>query len=143
MDVLPLNIKFTAVAAVATVISHGIEVVVEFKPVEHLIEPHNNDHPIQCPLPEPSILSIARALKHLTSSGHLMDLKQGMHRGRAGQVLARATVGSVIHPWLFLPDGADSGISILDLAGKTVFRLEGGRSKCCCRVDVGEEKDGK
>ncbi|KAF2305445.1 hypothetical protein GH714_005354 [Hevea brasiliensis] len=36
---------------------HGIEVAVEFKPVEHPTEPFDSDQPIQCPLPEPSILN--------------------------------------------------------------------------------------
>ncbi|MBA0616858.1 hypothetical protein Godav_026347 [Gossypium davidsonii] len=43
-------------AAIATV--HGIEVAVEFKPVECPTEPLDNDRPIQCPLPEPSILNV-------------------------------------------------------------------------------------
>lgn len=38
--------------------THGIEVATEFKPVEHPIEPLDNDQPIQCPLPEPSILNV-------------------------------------------------------------------------------------
>ncbi|KAI4343295.1 hypothetical protein MLD38_027821 [Melastoma candidum] len=67
-DVLPLNVEVTAVAAAATVISHGIEVEVEFIPVEHPIEPLNNDHPIQCPLPEPSILNDGRIWKGRVSA---------------------------------------------------------------------------
>ena len=47
-----------AVASAATANSHGIEVAVEFNPVEHPIEPLDNDRPIQCPLPEPSILNV-------------------------------------------------------------------------------------
>ena len=43
----------------AAAASHGIEVAVEFKPVEHPIEPLDNDRPIQCPLPEPSILNVS------------------------------------------------------------------------------------
>lgn len=42
----------------ATTASHGIEVATEFKPVEHPVEPLDNDQPIQCPLPEPSILNV-------------------------------------------------------------------------------------
>lgn len=38
--------------------THGIEEATEFKPVEHPIEPLDNDQPIQCPLPEPSILNV-------------------------------------------------------------------------------------
>jgi len=38
--------------------THGIEVATEFKPVDHPMEPLDNDQPIQCPLPEPSILNV-------------------------------------------------------------------------------------
>ncbi|KAI8546984.1 hypothetical protein RHMOL_Rhmol07G0161400 [Rhododendron molle] len=41
----------------ATAATHGIEVAIEFKPLEHPPEPLDNDRPIQCPLPEPSILN--------------------------------------------------------------------------------------
>lgn len=43
----------------ATVAAHGIEVAIEFKPLEHPPEPLDNDRPIQCPLPEPSILNVS------------------------------------------------------------------------------------
>lgn len=45
-------------AATATATAHGIEVAVEFQPVECPTEPLDNDRPIQCPLPEPSILNV-------------------------------------------------------------------------------------
>lgn len=48
----------TAVAGPAFALGHGIEVAIEFKPVEHPTEPLDNDRPIQCPLPEPSILNV-------------------------------------------------------------------------------------
>jgi len=58
-EVMPPNPEaVAAVASAATATSHGIEVAVEFKPVEHPIEPLDNDRPIQCPLPEPSILNV-------------------------------------------------------------------------------------
>ncbi|WZY92321.1 hypothetical protein YC2023_064650 [Brassica napus] len=43
--------------------THGIEVNTEFEPLEHPIEPLDNDQPIQCPLPEPSILNDGRIWK--------------------------------------------------------------------------------
>lgn len=52
----------TGAGAVAAAAPHGIEVAVEFKPVEHPIEPLDNDQPIQCPLPEPSILNVSLIL---------------------------------------------------------------------------------
>lgn len=55
---MPPNLETAAAASAATAVSHGIEVAVEFKPVEHPVEPLDNDSPIQCPLPEPSILNV-------------------------------------------------------------------------------------
>ena len=66
-EVLPSNSEVTgaansvgvAAAAAAVVAPHGIEVAAEFKPVEHPTEPFDNDRPVQCPLPEPSILNVS------------------------------------------------------------------------------------
>lgn len=49
----------SSVAGVMSTSQHGIEVAVEFKPVEHPLEPLDIDQPIQCPLPEPSILNVS------------------------------------------------------------------------------------
>ncbi|CAH1453287.1 unnamed protein product [Lactuca virosa] len=64
---------------------HGIEVAVEFKPVEHPIEPLDLDQPIQCPLPEPSILNDGRIWKERVSAGvqKRVDLP-GMHDETGG-----------------------------------------------------------
>ncbi|XP_038982299.1 uncharacterized protein LOC120110785 [Phoenix dactylifera] len=48
--------------------AHGVQVAVELKPVEHPIEPLNNDQPVKCPLPEPSILNDGRVWKERMSS---------------------------------------------------------------------------
>ncbi|KAL9369041.1 hypothetical protein Peur_040240 [Populus x canadensis] len=79
-EVLPPDV--TGAAAVATAAPHGIEVAVEFKPVEHPIEPLDNDQPIQCPLPEPSILNDGRLWKERVSAtvhrrGDLPVMKEG------------------------------------------------------------------
>lgn len=52
----------SAPSAVPTDTPHGIEVGVEFKPVEHPVEPLNLDQPVKCPLPEPSILHVSHLL---------------------------------------------------------------------------------
>ncbi|RYQ81448.1 hypothetical protein Ahy_Scaffold1g107374 isoform A [Arachis hypogaea] len=57
-EVMPPNAEVAAAASAAAATPHGIEVAVEFKPVEHPVEPLDNDRPIQCPLPEPSILNV-------------------------------------------------------------------------------------
>lgn len=60
-EVLPPNSGATG-ASTGAAAAHGIEVAVEFKPVEHPTEPLDNDRPIQCPLPEPSILNVSLKL---------------------------------------------------------------------------------
>ncbi|KAL6633722.1 hypothetical protein ACP70R_026393 [Stipagrostis hirtigluma subsp. patula] len=55
-------------AAVPAESPHGIEVGVEFKPVERPVEPLNLDQPVKCPLPEPSILHDGRIWKEKMSS---------------------------------------------------------------------------
>ncbi|CAK7356042.1 unnamed protein product [Dovyalis caffra] len=81
-EVLPPNVDVAAAAAVTAAASHGIEVSVEFKPVEHPIEPLDNDPPIQCPQPEPSILNDGRLWKERVSAtvrrrGELPVMKEG------------------------------------------------------------------
>lgn len=56
-QVLPPDVEIADPAVAAA--SHGIEVAVEFKPVEHPIEPLDSDQPVKCPLPEPSILNVS------------------------------------------------------------------------------------
>ncbi|XVF11128.1 hypothetical protein REPUB_Repub07fG0242200 [Reevesia pubescens] len=67
-DVMPPNPDVAGAATAATATAHGIEVAVEFKPVEHPIEPLDNDRPIHCPLPEPSILNDGRIWKERVSA---------------------------------------------------------------------------
>uniref|UniRef100_A0A1J3JBI6 Cystic fibrosis transmembrane conductance regulator n=1 Tax=Noccaea caerulescens TaxID=107243 RepID=A0A1J3JBI6_NOCCA len=68
-EVLAPNSDVTAATTTtATTATHGIEVATEFKPVEHPVEPLDNDQPIQCPLPEPSILNDGRIWKERVSA---------------------------------------------------------------------------
>lgn len=59
----------SAVTGAAFAEGHGIEVAVEFKPIEHPTEPLDSDQPIQCPLPEPSILNDGRIWKERVCAG--------------------------------------------------------------------------
>ncbi|KAL7188111.1 hypothetical protein ACSBR1_038048 [Camellia fascicularis] len=72
-EVLPPNSEAPGAATVITgaalAAAHGIEVAVEFKPLEHPTEPLDNDRPILCPLPEPSILNDGRIWKERVSAG--------------------------------------------------------------------------
>lgn len=64
-EVLPPNtetIGAVTLAGASSINPHGIEIAVEFKPVEHPTEPLHNDRPILCPLPEPSILNVSLLL---------------------------------------------------------------------------------
>ncbi|PIN20136.1 hypothetical protein CDL12_07176 [Handroanthus impetiginosus] len=70
-DVLPPDSEVTTTTTATTPASatpHGIELAIEFKPVEHPTEPLDNDQPIQCPLPEPSILNDGRIWRERVSS---------------------------------------------------------------------------
>ncbi|GER26783.1 hypothetical protein STAS_02447 [Striga asiatica] len=58
----------TRAASNASIENHGIEIGVEFKPIEHPTEPLDYDQPIQCPLPEPSILNDGRIWKERVSA---------------------------------------------------------------------------
>ncbi|GAB4834796.1 hypothetical protein Ancab_033064 [Ancistrocladus abbreviatus] len=67
--VLPQNLEARDAAGVAaSAVAHGLEVAVEFKPVEHPTEPLDNDKPVHCPLPEPSILNDGRIWKERVSA---------------------------------------------------------------------------
>ncbi|EYU29069.1 hypothetical protein ABFS82_05G113900 [Erythranthe guttata] len=63
------NTSTTTTTAIAAPATHGNEIAVEFKPVEYPTEPLDFDQPIQCPLPEPSILNDGRIWKERVSSG--------------------------------------------------------------------------
>ncbi|XP_010518934.1 PREDICTED: uncharacterized protein LOC104798506 [Tarenaya hassleriana] len=81
-EVLPPASDTAPVSATMPAVSHGIEVATEFKPVEHPVEPLDNDQPIQCPLPEPSILNDGRIWKERLSAsmrrrGDLPVVKDG------------------------------------------------------------------
>ncbi|KAJ4837275.1 hypothetical protein Tsubulata_017332 [Turnera subulata] len=67
-EVIPQNADLPIATTATAGAPHGIEVAVEFKPVEHPVEPHDNDQPIQCPLPEPSILNDGRIWKERVSA---------------------------------------------------------------------------
>ncbi|CAA0838249.1 Unknown protein [Striga hermonthica] len=60
--------NITRTASNASIENHGIEIGVEFKPIEHPTEPLDYDQPIQCPLPEPSILNDGRIWKERVSA---------------------------------------------------------------------------
>ncbi|CAA3010532.1 Hypothetical predicted protein [Olea europaea subsp. europaea] len=68
-EVLPSSSEATSAVTEAAAATHGIEVAMGFKPVEHPTKPLDNDQPIQCPLPEPSILNDGRMGKERVSSG--------------------------------------------------------------------------
>ncbi|KAH9606525.1 hypothetical protein KSS87_018915 [Heliosperma pusillum] len=70
-EVLPPNLEAAEVAVSASGVTHGIEVTIEFKPLEHPTEPLDDDRPVQCPLPEPSILNDGRMWKERVSAANV------------------------------------------------------------------------
>ncbi|CAA3033062.1 Hypothetical predicted protein, partial [Olea europaea subsp. europaea] len=68
-EVLPSISEATSAVTEAAAATHGIEVAMEFKPVEHPTEPLDNDQPIQCPLPFLIMISDGRIWKERVSSG--------------------------------------------------------------------------
>ncbi|KAK9716094.1 hypothetical protein RND81_06G210800 [Saponaria officinalis] len=70
-ELLPPNPEAVGADVQAAGVAHGIEVAFEFKPVEHPIEPPDNDRPVQCPVPEPSVLNDGRIWKERVSAEHV------------------------------------------------------------------------
>lgn len=52
----------TLLPATSSGATNGIDLAVEFKAVEHPTEPLDNDQPIHCPLPEPSLHNVSFTL---------------------------------------------------------------------------------
>ncbi|KAJ0970867.1 hypothetical protein J5N97_018826 [Dioscorea zingiberensis] len=75
---LPINAEVEGSAAACSV--HGIEIAVELKPVEHPMEPLEQDHPVQCPQPDASVLEDGRVLKERLSSVNARE--EGSHSGQ-------------------------------------------------------------
>ncbi|KAG9454418.1 hypothetical protein H6P81_007322 [Aristolochia fimbriata] len=83
--------------------THGIEVTVEFKPVEHPLEPLDNDQPIRCPLPDPSILNDGRIWKERLSAnvkrtGDLVVVKADSHLDSVGGSRAKPKSNRLVLP---------------------------------------------
>ncbi|XP_022145314.1 uncharacterized protein LOC111014798 [Momordica charantia] len=90
-EVLPPNPESVGVTATSAAASHGIEVAVEFKPVEHPVEPLENDRPIQCPLPEPSILNDGTIWKQRSASMRKLADLPVMKEAEVGETRPQAT----------------------------------------------------
>ncbi|KAL8238945.1 hypothetical protein R6Q59_015512 [Mikania micrantha] len=91
---------------------HGIEVAVEFKPVEHPTEPIDIDQPVQCPLPEPSILNDGRIWKERVSAGvqrradvPIMQVETGVTPGpETPRTKSRTRINRMILPSISAPE---------------------------------------
>ncbi|KAL7122711.1 hypothetical protein ACP275_01G060500 [Erythranthe tilingii] len=106
--VLPPTAEAAANETTASATIHGIEIAVDFKPVERPSEPLDNDQPIQCPLPEPSILNDGRIWKERVSSGvqRLVDVAVTSSVGPDGAALRKSRPPSnrVILPSVSAPE---------------------------------------
>ncbi|XP_058224549.1 uncharacterized protein LOC131333806 isoform X2 [Rhododendron vialii] len=114
-EAIPSNSDATSDATVtggATAAAHGIEVAIEFKPLEHPPEPLDNDRPIQCPLPEPSILNDGRIWKERVSAGggqrraEMPVMQEGprVESGPVGKKPPRPPSNRVILPSISAPE---------------------------------------
>ncbi|KAG5592486.1 hypothetical protein H5410_043000 [Solanum commersonii] len=111
-EVLPPNtetIGAVTLAGASSINPHGIEIAVEFKPVEHPTEPLHNDRPILCPLPEPSILNDGRIWKERVSAvrrrADIPVVQEGMTAGpEATGTKPRPSMNRVILPSISAPE---------------------------------------
>lgn len=111
-EVLPPNtetIGAVTLAGASSINPHGIEIAVEFKPVEHPTEPLHNDRPILCPLPEPSILNDGRIWKERVSAvrrrADIPVVQEGMTAGpEAAGTKPRPSMNRVILPSISAPE---------------------------------------
>ncbi|MCD9645758.1 hypothetical protein HAX54_034943 [Datura stramonium] len=113
-EVFPANSEETGGAATlaraSSVTSHGVEFAVEFKPVEHPIEPLDIDRPIQCPSPEPSVLNDGRIWKERGSALRIRKPNVPvMQEGRAAdseaaRTIPRPPMNRVILPSISAPE---------------------------------------
>ncbi|XP_021862385.2 uncharacterized protein [Spinacia oleracea] len=89
----PPNPEETGAEAAQTAVVHGIDLGVEFKPVEHPVEPLDNDKPVQCPLPEPSILNDGRIWKERVSAVRRRSDVPVATEGSGGDLISEIVAG--------------------------------------------------
>lgn len=109
-EVFPPNSEAATIDRASSVSSHGIEFAFEFKPVEHPAEPLDIDRPIQCPLPEPSVLNDGRIWKEQGSSVRIRrpDIPVMQERraanSEAARTIPRPPMNRVILPSMSAPE---------------------------------------
>ncbi|XP_073025249.1 uncharacterized protein [Primulina eburnea] len=103
-EVLPPSLEATNAATIATdvsVVTRSTEIAFEFKPVAHPMEPLDLDRPIQCPLPEPSMLidgTHGRIWKEQVRKPNLSSTKSKTHSQKPRPVSSRSIVPSSSAP---------------------------------------------
>ncbi|XP_043720271.1 uncharacterized protein LOC122667876 isoform X2 [Telopea speciosissima] len=50
---------------------HGLELDLEFKPIEHPVEPSDEDRPVKCPMPGSSVSNVERLAESLRKRGEV------------------------------------------------------------------------
>lgn len=96
-EVLPQESEVTGANAAASAVAHGVEVAIEFKPVEHPIEPLDNDKPVECPLPEPSVLNDGRIWKERVSAANVRR-RADLPLTNEGTTTGDSDTGGWMHP---------------------------------------------
>nr|GLL48706.1 uncharacterized protein LOC109152918 [Ipomoea trifida]GMD97357.1 DNA helicase [Ipomoea batatas] len=105
----------TTLAGASSATTHGIEIALGFKPVEHPTEPLETDSPIQCPLPEPSILNDGRIWKERVSAVRKTADLPVMQQGAAAEPEGAGTARRPPSGRLILPSISAPEHSILKL----------------------------
>ncbi|XP_074270263.1 uncharacterized protein LOC141593565 isoform X2 [Silene latifolia] len=106
-EVLPPNLETAEVPVAASGVAHGIEVTSEFKPLEHPTEPLDDDRPVQCPLPEPSILNDGRLWKERVSAANVRkraDIALAKEGSTVDDVESRSQSNRMMLPSLSAPE---------------------------------------
>ncbi|XP_068660958.1 uncharacterized protein [Aristolochia californica] len=99
----PPNTEIEGSVSVTTATNYRVALAVEFKPVEHPVEPFNTDQPVTCPLPEPSILNDGRIWKERLSAttrngSNLHVMKEGSAVEPEGTAGAKLRASRVLLP---------------------------------------------
>ncbi|KAL9246987.1 hypothetical protein vseg_020463 [Gypsophila vaccaria] len=109
-EVFPPNSEAAGADVKTSGVTRGVNVTFEFKPVEHPTEPLDNDRPVRCPVPEPSILNDGRKWKERVSAEHvrrrpdLSLLKDGLVNDSAGPRSLRAETNRMMLPSVSAPE---------------------------------------
>ncbi|XP_068635691.1 uncharacterized protein [Aristolochia californica] len=120
---VPSNTEAEGSARIIT--AHGIEGAVEFKPIERPMEPLDNDQPVRCPLPDPSILNDGRIWKERLSANvrrtadlpvvkadsHLDSVRRSRAKPKSNRLVLPSSVSAPEHNILALLEECNASVN--------------------------------